>query len=160
MTTNETPTAAVSLPPRPLIRSAWFLHRFAHRVTGGRFGLARPEAGAKFGMLRLTTTGRKTGRERTAIIGYFEDGANLVTLAMNGWGETAPAWWLNLQSNPSAAVMLPDGPRRVRARAAEGQERDRLWATFRDYPGWGDDITALAASRPAVTPVVVLEPDA
>jgi deazaflavin-dependent oxidoreductase (nitroreductase family) len=109
-------------------------------------------------MLRLTTTGRHSGRSRTAIVGYYEDGANLVTLAMNGWGEAEPAWWLNLQANPEATVVLPDGSRTVHARAAEGQERDRLWATFRDYPGWGDDITALAARRPNATSVVILEP--
>jgi deazaflavin-dependent oxidoreductase (nitroreductase family) len=144
--------------PRPLIRTIWALHRFAYRVTGGRFGLSRPETGTKFGMMRLATIGRRTGRARIAIVGYFEDGPNLVTLAMNGWGETQPAWWLNLQANPDAVVALPDGTRAVRARAAAGEERDRLWATFRDYPGWGDDITALAARRPTATAVVVLEP--
>jgi F420H(2)-dependent quinone reductase len=149
---------SASLPPRPLIRTVWFLHRFAHRVTGGRFGLSQPKAGATMGMLRLTTIGRRSGRERTAIVGYFEDGANLVTLAMNGWGEAEPAWWLNLQASPEATVVLPDGPRTVRARAASGAERDRLWATFRDYPGWGDDIGALATRRPGATAVVVLEP--
>jgi F420H(2)-dependent quinone reductase len=165
MTTNQgtttgagTEAGAASLPPRPLIRTFWALHRFAHRATGGRFGLKRPETGSTFGMMRLTTTGRRSGRSRTAIVGYFEDGANLVTLAMNGWGEAEPAWWLNLQSNPDATVVLPDGPRSVRARAATGDERDRLWASFLDYPGWGDDITALAAGRPGATAVVVLEP--
>lgn len=158
--TTRTPAEPKAAPalPRPLIRTFWALHRFAHRVTGGRFGLARPEAGARFGMLRLTTTGRRSGRSRTAIVGYFEDGSNLVTLAMNGWGEAEPAWWLNLQANPVATVVLPDGPRAVRARAASGDERERLWAAFRDYPGWGDDITALSGRRPGATAVVVLEP--
>lgn len=153
------PTTATPTPlPRPLIRTFWHLHRFAHRVTGGRFGLSRPEAGAKFGMLRLATIGRRSGRARIAIVGYFEDGPNLVTMAMNGWGDAEPAWWLNLQANPDASVGLPDGTREVRARAAIGEERDRLWAAFRNYPGWGDDIGALAARRPGETAVVVLEP--
>ena len=65
---------------------------------------------------------------------------------MNGWGEGEPAWWLNLQAAPDTTVDLADGPRAVRARAAAGEERERLWATFGDYPGWGDDIDALAAS--------------
>lgn len=165
-TTQPTTTAAAGtadgtvppLLPRPLIRTFWTLHRFAHRITAGRFGLSRPETGARFGMMRLATIGRRTGRSRIAIVGYFEDGPNLVTLAMNGWGEAEPAWWLNLQATPDAVVALPDGTRTVRARAATGDERDRLWAMFRDYPGWGDDITALAARRPAATAVVVLEP--
>ena len=92
------------------------------------------------------------------MVGYYEDGPNLVTLAMNGWGGADPAWRLNLQASPETTVDLPDGRRRVRARAASGEERDRLWATFREYPGWGDDIDGLAAQRPRPTAVVVLEP--
>ena len=128
-------------------------------ITGGRFGLQRPESGAKFGMLRIRTLGRRSGKTRETMLGYYPDGDNLVTLAMNGWGTADPAWWLNLQANPVATVDLADGPRSVRARAAEGAERDRLWATFRDYPGWGNDIGALAAARPHQTAVVVLEPE-
>lgn len=155
--TATTQQDGATRPPRPLIKLFWKLHRAAYRITGGRFGLQRPEAGSKFGMLRLHTLGRRTGKARETMLGYYEDGSNLVTLAMNGWGEAEPAWWLNLRSNPDATVDLPDGPRRVRARAAEGPERDRLWATFREYPGWGSDIGALAASRPRETAVVVFE---
>jgi deazaflavin-dependent oxidoreductase (nitroreductase family) len=109
-------------------------------------------------MLRLHTIGRRSGQRRSAMIGYYEDGPNLVTLAMNGWGTADPAWWLNLQASPIAVVDLPDGTRAVRAREASGAERDRLWETFRDYPGWGDDLGALATHRPGETAVVVLEP--
>ena len=155
---TATPRQSAGRPPRPLIRTFWAMHRFAYRATGGRFGLKRPVAGGQFGMLRLATVGRRTGRARVAIVGYFEAGPNLVTLAMNGWGEAEPAWWLNLQSNPDAEVSLPGGTRAVRARAAVGEERDRLWAAFRDYPGWGDDLQGLADGRPRETAVVVLEP--
>ena len=145
--------------PRFVVRTFWLLHRTAYRLTRGGFGLSRPVAGSKFGMLRLTTVGRRSGQSRVAIIGYYEDGPNLVTLAMNGWGENEPAWWLNLQAQPDTTVELPGETRAVRARAAAGQEeRDRLWATFRDYPGWGDDIDGLATRRSRQTAVVVLEP--
>jgi len=161
-TSHESPasSAPVRLPPRAFVRSAWVLHRTAHRLTGGRFGLSQPREGARFGMLRLDTIGRRSGNTRTAIVGYCEDGPNLVTLAMNGWGEAEPAWWLNLQSNPEALVGLPDGSRTIRrAHAAEGLERERLWARFRDFPGWGADVSALAARRTRPTAVVVLEPE-
>jgi deazaflavin-dependent oxidoreductase (nitroreductase family) len=155
MTAREQPRRT---PPRALIRVFWLLHRAAHRATGGRFGLQRPASGERFGMMRLATIGRRSGKPRLAMIGYYEDGPNLVTLAMNGWGETDPAWWLNLQANPDTTVGLADGPRAVRARAATGAERDRLWTRFREFPGWGDDIDALAARRPTETTVVVFEP--
>ena len=96
---------------RPLLQTFWTLHRALFRVTGGRIGLQRPERGAKFGMLRLHTVGRRSGHERVAMVGYYEDGPNLVTLAMNGWGKDEPAWWLNLQALPVATVDLPDGSR-------------------------------------------------
>ena len=148
------------LPPRLFVRTAWVLHRALYRLSGGRFGLSRPKAGGRFGMLRLTTVGRRSGEPRVAIVGYYEDGPNLVTLAMNGWGDADPAWWLNLQAETDTIVELKDGPRAVRGRAAEGEERDRLWACFRDYPGWGDYLDALAARRVTQRAVVVLEPRA
>lgn len=151
-------TERASTPPRALVRTFWMLHRAIVRATGSRFGLTRPTAGKRFGMMRLTTVGRRSGRAREAMIGYYPDGSNLVTLAMNGWADADPAWWLNLQTHPETTVVLPDGPRQVRARAASGSERDRLWTMFREYPGWGDDIDALAARRPGPTAVVVFEP--
>jgi len=143
--------------PRFVLRTFWMLHRAVYRLSGGRFGLSRPAAGAKFGMMRLTTLGRRSGEPRVVIVGYYEDRENLVTLAMNGWGEKEPAWWLNLQAQPDATVDLPGERRAVRARAASGPEREQLWARFSDYPGWGDDIGALAARRSTETAVVVLE---
>ena len=107
-------------PPRPLIRTFWMLHRAAYRLTGGRFGLSQPEAGAKFGFMRVTTVGRRSGKARVAMLGYFEDGPNLVTLAMNGWADAEPAWWLNLQETPGR-------DRRARRRPTRGasSRRDR-----------------------------------
>jgi deazaflavin-dependent oxidoreductase (nitroreductase family) len=156
MTAKQQP--ALRTPPRVVIRLVWMLHRATYRLTRGRFGLAHPEAGDRFGFMRLTTVGRRTGKTRVAMLGFYEDGSNLVTLAMNGWGTAEPAWWLNLQAAPDATVDLPHGRRAVRARAATGAERDRLWVKFADYPGWGADIDALAARRPMETTVVVLEP--
>ena len=97
---------SVRIPPRLFVRTAWLLHRALLRFSGGRFGLSRPEAGRKFGMLRLSTVGRRSGQPRMTMIGYYPDGENLVTLAMNGWADAEPAWWLNLQAHPAATVQL------------------------------------------------------
>ena len=155
MTAERERTA--TLPPRPVVRTAWVLHRALYRLSGGRIGLRPPEAGNKFGMMRLRTVGRRSGEPRVAIVGYLEDGPNLVTLAMNGWAEAEPAWWLNLQAQPDTTVELKDGPRAVRGRAAEGEERDRLWARWREF---SDNYDAWAALRSGPTAVVVLEPRA
>ena len=145
------------LPPRWIIRLAWIAHRAAHRFTGGRRGLKLAKPGVE-GYMRLHTVGRRSGRERAAILAYFEDGQNLVTMAMNGWADPEPAWWLNLLAHPEATVDLKDGSRRVRARAADGEERERLWTALDQHNGWGASIDAYARRRSRLTAVVVLEP--
>ena len=112
------------------------------------------EAG-RVGTLRLTTTGRRSGMPRQVVVGYFEDGRNLVTMAMNGWGPAEPAWWLNLQDHPDAIAETRDGARQVRARRAQGEERERLWSRWAEIDKNLDDY---AARRPTETAVVVLEP--
>lgn len=142
------------LPPRWVVRLAWSIHRGLYRLTGGRFGLRRAKAD-RWGMMRLATVGRRTGQERSVILGYLEDGPNLVTMAMNGWAEAEPAWWLNLQAHPETSVDLADGQRLVRGRAAEGEERSRLWDRWRELNA---DLDAEAALRSVETAVVILEP--
>jgi F420H(2)-dependent quinone reductase len=141
------------LPPRWFVRVAWYVHRGLYGITGGRFGL-RPPAGDRYGMMRLTTIGRRSGEDRSVILGYFEDGPNLVTMAMNGWADPEPAWWLNLQAHPEATVDLPTGRMTVRGRAADGDERKRLWSRWRDID---TKLDAYATRRSRETAVVVLE---
>ena len=105
--------------------------------------------------MRLTTVGRRTGRARAVMVGYFEDGPNLVTMAMNGWGDAEPAWWLNLQAHPDVTVDLVDGSRQVTGREARGDERERLWARWRQLD---KNLDASAARRSMETAVVVFEP--
>ena len=147
-------TDRASLPPRWFVRSFWKAHRVLNRVTGGRVGLWRPKSG-RWGTMRLTTIGRRSGQERSVILGYFEDGDNLVTMAMNGWADPEPAWWLNLQAHPEVSVEVRDGRRKVTGRAASGEERERLWARWRELD---KNLDAYAARRSRETAVVVLEP--
>ena len=142
------------LPPRWFVRTFWSMHRFLYRGTGGRVGLRRAKAN-RWGMMRLTTTGRRTGQKRSVILGYLDDGPNVVTMAMNGWASGEPAWWLNLQAHPEASVHLSDGRRTVAGRTAQGEERSRLWARWSELD---TNLDAYAALRSAETAVVVLEP--
>jgi deazaflavin-dependent oxidoreductase (nitroreductase family) len=149
---------APRLPPRWFIRSAWVVHRALYSVSGGRLGL-RSATPDRSGLLRLRTIGRRTGEERGVIVGYVLDGSNLVLVAMNGWADPAPAWWLNLKAHPDAGVDLPGGSREVRARVANEDERPRLWAKLAGP--WAVAFGGLdryAALRSRETPVVILEP--
>ena len=154
-TTQQQSTKSASLPPRWFIRLFWVVQRAVYSVTRGRLGLRRATA-AQWGMLRLRTVGRRTGGERVAILGYFEDGPDLVTMAMNGWADAEPAWWLNLQAHPDATVDLPGGESRaVHGRAANEDERPRLWEM---QAGYDKDLDAYAAHRSHETAVVILSP--
>ncbi|HYF72038.1 MAG TPA: nitroreductase/quinone reductase family protein [Nocardioides sp.] len=145
------------LPPRWFIKAFWQAHRAVVRRTDGRRGLWLPKTDGRkerYGVLRLTTTGRRSGQPRPVLVGYVEDGPDLVTMAMNGWGAAEPAWWLNLQAEPHAEVQTKDGTRLVRARRAEGADRERLWAR---WAAIDKNLEAYAARRPTETAVVVLE---
>lgn len=89
------------------------------------------------------------------IVAYFEDGPNIVVLAMNGWAEAEPAWWLNLRAHREASVETSDGRFAVVSRAAIGEERARLWARWSEFD---QNLDAYAALRSSETAVVILEP--
>jgi deazaflavin-dependent oxidoreductase (nitroreductase family) len=151
------PTHPAPQVPRWLVRTIWVLHRALYSGTGRRIGLRHP-TDSRWGMLRLTSVGRRTGKGRVAILGFVEDGPDLVTPAMNGWADPEPSWLLNLQAHPDATVELPDGSRRaVSARVATGDERRRLWARLVAL-GSSAYTDANAALRSRETAIVVLEP--
>ena len=150
-----TDSNAPKRPPAWFVHGAWRVHRALYKLSGGRF-LWTTSNKRGWGALRLTTIGRKSGQERSVIVGYLEDGPNLVLVAMNGWDEGHPAWWLNLKAHPDAVVRLPnEGPVPVSAREVKGDERERLWrrwaAVQQEYDGFADQ-------RATETPVIVLEP--
>lgn len=145
----------VRLPPAWCKHLFWRVHRSLYRWLGDRV-LWTPESKRGWGALHLTTVGRRSGRERSVIVGYLEDGTTPVVLAMNGWDEGQPAWWLNLEAHPDATIRLKGEPERhVHARRVEGEARDRLWELWANVD---EGLDGFAATRSADTPVVVLEP--
>ena len=148
-------TRPPNVPPRWVVRLAWRVHRALYRLSGGRF-LWTTSSKRGWGALRLTTVGRKSGQERSVILGYVEDGPNLVVLAMNGWDEGHPSWWLNLEAHPDAVVRLAGQPARpVRGLPVAGEARDRLW---RRWAAVEPQLDGYAGLRSTETPVIVLEP--
>lgn len=153
---NISEKPAGRLPPRWVITTVWRAHRALYRLSGGRLALRTPKEGRHAGMMALRTIGRRSGQERFVILSYFPDGETMVTMAMNGWGEPDPAWWLNLEADPDAEVRIRGANVPVRARAASADERARLWPGFSSYPGWGD-VDAFSRRRDRERPVVILE---
>lgn len=104
-----------------------------YRLSGGRLG-------GKVGkgpVLLLTTTGRKSGRPRTAPVLYLAEGDRFVVINTNAGNAKTPAWSLNLRANPEAEVEVGRKRVAVRARIAEGEERADLWRRQMDqYSGW------------------------
>jgi len=143
------------LPPAWFMHAFWRVHRVLNRLTGGR--LLWKDGGKRgWGAMRLTTVGRKSGRARSVIIGYLQNGPDVIAMAMNGWDEGDPAWWLNLEAHPDAVVQLPhQSPRPVHARRAEGAEHDRLWKRWAEVDVGLDSYAALRTND---TPIVVFEP--
>jgi deazaflavin-dependent oxidoreductase (nitroreductase family) len=153
---SGTPSAsAPPLPPTWFMHLFWRAHRWAYRLLGARV-LWTPASKRGWGAMHVTTIGRRSGDRREVILGYIEDDSTPVVLAMNGWDEGLPAWWLNLEANPDARIQLKGQPERpVRARQVEGDERDRLWRRWAEID---EGLDAYAASRSAGTPVVAFEP--
>jgi hypothetical protein len=124
------------LPPAWFKHAFWRVHRALNRVSGGRF-LWTERSRRGWGAMRLTTVGRRSGRNRTVIVGYLEDGSDL-------------------EAHPDAVVQLShQRPRPVRARRAVGEERERLWQRWATVD---QDLDQYAAMRTNDTPIVVFEP--
>ena len=88
-------------------------------------------------ILLLTTTGRKSRRERTTPLLYLRDGENMVVVATNDGSPQQPRWFRNLVATPRARVETNEGLLDVYACTATGDERALLWprllAIYRNY---------------------------
>lgn len=126
-----------------------------YRLSGGR--VAGHLANAR--LLILHHRGRKTGIERVTPLVFIEDGPNLVIVASLGGAPKSPVWFTNLKANPDTEVEVGRERRRVRARIATHEERERLWPRLdQAYPPFAD-YRARARGRREI-PILILEPRA
>ena len=126
-------------------------HVDRYRATDGEEGHVWREGST---ILLLTTTGRKSGNATTTPLIYDLDGDNPVIVASKGGAPEHPGWYRNLQKHPEAEVQIKGEKFRVRARDAEGGERERLWKQMnRMWPHYDEYQTKTDRQ----IPVVVLE---
>jgi F420H(2)-dependent quinone reductase len=133
-----------------MLRVLGAIHVALYRLTGGKVGGRMGRAP----VLLMTATGRKSGKRRIVPLLYGRDGDNLVVIASVGGAPRHPAWYLNLQGQ-KAEVQVGRERLKVRARDAEGEERERLWAQMvAVYPPYAE----YQKKTTRRIPVVVLEP--
>jgi deazaflavin-dependent oxidoreductase (nitroreductase family) len=121
------------------------------RANGGKVG--PPFEGAP--MILVHHAGAKTGTERIAPLVYQQHGDAWAVFASMGGSPTNPQWFGNLMANPDTTIEVGTETIPVRARAAEGDEREQLFAKQKELIPVFADYEVKAAPR--VIPVVILE---
>jgi len=136
---------------RAFLRAFSSIHTHLYELSGGTIG-ARVRAAP---VLVLTTRGRRSGKLRTTPLLYLTDGERLVVVASNGGAPRNPGWFFNLEAHPDAVVQVRREHRRVQARRATAEERDRYWRQLvAIYPAY----ESYRAKTSREIPLVVLEP--
>ncbi|WP_208026232.1 nitroreductase family deazaflavin-dependent oxidoreductase [Amycolatopsis acidicola] len=126
-----------------LAKGIIWLDKRLHRVFGGRVTLVGI---AGLPSLRLTTTGRKSGLERSTNLLYFPDHDRIVLVGSNWGRERDPGWTFNLRANPEATVGVRGREFPVHAQALKGEDYDRMWARLLEFwPGY--EMERVAAGR-------------
>jgi len=135
-----------------MARGVNVLHRGLVKGTGGRVG------GTGFGMpvVILTTTGRKSGKERTTMLtSPIHDEKRVVLVASYGGDDRHPAWFLNLRDNPEVELEMRGKKRSMVAHVADADEKTTLWPeVVAAYKGYAQYQTKTERD----IPLVILEP--
>jgi deazaflavin-dependent oxidoreductase (nitroreductase family) len=121
---------------------SWLFARILHRIdgpvyrlTGGRHTFGNLASGLP--VVMLTTTGARTGLDRTVPVLGLPTADGLAVIASNYGQLHHPAWYHNLRANPEGQVTVDAVTRAFRATEAEGEMRSRIWQEgLKVYPGW------------------------
>ena len=101
-----------------------FNRKLIEEFRANRGQLSGPLAGSS--LLLLTTTGARSGKEQTTVVGFRVDGDRYIVIASANGAPAHPAWYHNLQAHPTATVEVGPDKFKVRARTAGPDERQRL----------------------------------
>ncbi len=122
-------------------------HVRVYRETGGQRGYNWRGTT----ILLLSTLGRRSGQSRTTPLIHRTDGDRWVVVASKGGSPADPGWYENLKAEPDATIEVGDETVPVRAEAAQGRERDRLWALMTEvWPAYDDYQTRTEREIPVV----------
>lgn len=128
------------------------IHRTMMKVSGGKLGWTA----GKMPVIELTTTGRKSGQQRSTMLTtpWAEDD-KMVIVASAGGNDGHPAWYLNLEADPAVSIRTEDATVQMTARTVTGDERADLWeqitSKYDNYAGY-------QKKTDREIPVVMLEP--
>ena len=111
--------------PQKVQRLSYFSVMMYH-LTGER--AYRGSSDSPAGFLKLTTTGRKSGKQRTTHLIYIRDGSAYVVTASNGGKQRHPGWFYNARSNPQVSIQFQDTQLSAVAEVAGPEKRKELWA--------------------------------
>ena len=128
-----------------------YRHVTLYVVSGGRIDPSNDQAG----FLKLTTTGRKSGKERTVILLYIKDGDAYVVTASNGGKDANPGWYFNVQSNPEVTIEVKGQRKKAVAEVATPEKRKELWARLVEIASMYSGYTK---RTDRVIPMVLLHP--
>jgi len=134
-----------------ILKPASLMNTWVYRMSGGKIG--GTAAGAP--VVLLITTGRKSGKPRTAPLLYLEDNGNIIVVASQGGMSTNPLWFRNLEANPEAEIEIGKERRKMRARRATEEEKAALWPKLTAMYGSFDLYQARTERN---IPVVILSP--
>ena len=105
-------------------------------------------------VLILTTTGRRSGEERSTPLIYGSHGDDYVVVASKGGAEGDPAWYLNLSDQPEVTVQVRGDRFKAHARTASPDEKPALWKMMTErWPAYDE----YQHKTTREIPVVVLE---
>jgi len=107
-------------------RTLYRIDRPLHRWTDGKVTVPGVVIGIP--VILLTTTGAKSGLERTMPVMGVPFGDAIAVIGTNYAQPKAPSWVFNLEANPEATISWRDRTVQVTARAATEEERDVVWS--------------------------------
>ena len=127
-------------------------HVERYRATDGAEGHDWVEGAP---VLLLTTTGHRSGEERTTPLIYGRSGDDVLLVASNGGSKEPPAWFRNIEADPGGRACRSGASRfRARARTATPEEKPAMWAEMLTHWQYYDRYQEMTERE---IPVVVLE---